>query len=149
MARSIADKTKPFQIEFTGYGCFKNSVIYMDMVVSSQIENLYREWRTALETGMPHLLKRYPDRPYHPHLTLAHRDVSPEVFKLMWEYYKEREHKTSVTFRSFGILHQQPAKWVVEEEFFFESGTTDNTANGGKPSHNYTDEENTSPNSWR
>ena len=120
LAKEIANQTGPFEIEFNGYGAFKPRVVFINLQASSPLEHLYRNWRTSLERNMGHVLEKYPDRPYHPHLTLAHRDVDRVIFSEMWSYFKEKEIKANVTFDRFCILKHHAAGWSIEEEFKFE-----------------------------
>jgi 2'-5' RNA ligase len=113
----IARETKPFQLLFKNFGAFKPKVVYIHVEPNEQLTRLYRSWRTAIEQQFPHLLHRYPERPYHPHLTLAHRDVGPEQFSAIWKNYEKKEFTLSVEINSFWFLDHEKAGWRPVVEF--------------------------------
>ena len=119
LAEEIAKRRSPFEIEFDGYGAFKPRVVFIHPLLTDALEKLYTDWRQMLEKNLAHVLEKYPDRPYHPHLTLAHRNVDKDTFSEMWCYFKERELKANIPFDRFSILKHQPDGWKIEEEFKF------------------------------
>ena len=108
MAAVIASGMNPFTIQLKGYGAFKPRVVYIHPVIPPAMQTLYRQWRDALEVELPQLLDRYPDLPYHPHLTLAHRDVYPDQFSSIWRHYQGRSFDAHFEVKSFWILHHGP-----------------------------------------
>jgi 2'-5' RNA ligase len=83
------------------------------------LQDLYRQWRVLLERGTPQLLRKFPDRPYHPHLTLAHRDVTPEQFRPIWNHFKDKSFDASFEVTGFWILNNTTSGWEPETEFQF------------------------------
>jgi 2'-5' RNA ligase len=72
-------------------------------------------------TKMPHVLDKYPDRPFHPHLTLAHKDVNHPQFDKMWRYYNNKKYHAIFEVNHFCILKYTDEGWVVEQKFYFQS----------------------------
>ena len=117
----IASQCKPFTIRLHGFGAFKPRVVYINPIIPPDMQQLHRGWRDAIEAEMPQLLDRYPDRPYHPHLTLAHRDVYPDQFQSIWRHYHDKPFDTSFEVSSCWILHHGRNGWEPEIEFAFTS----------------------------
>jgi 2'-5' RNA ligase len=117
IATEIAATNSSFSLQLKGYGAFKPRVVYINPIIPTELQLLYRQWRDALETEIPELLDRYPDRPYHPHLTLAHRDVYAEQFSSIWRHYQSKSFDASFDVDSFWILHHGRDGWEPEIEF--------------------------------
>lgn len=72
----------PFTVTTKGLGRFGQAVIFIDVVLSCELKQLYERLREGLEQeGVGDLAK---GRPYHPHITLATR-LSPGEFKRYME----------------------------------------------------------------
>ena len=119
IAVTIAQRTSLFNLKLHGYGAFKPRVVFIQPENSDALQDLYTQWRTLLERGTPHLLRKYPDRPYHPHLTLAHRDVTPEQFHPMWDHYKGKSFDAGFDVTGVWILHNTRSGWEPETEYQF------------------------------
>jgi 2'-5' RNA ligase len=119
IATEIAASAQSFPLQLKGFGAFKPRVVFIHPIITSELQSLYRQWRDALEAELPELLDRYPDRPYHPHLTLAHRDVYAEQFTSMWCHYQGQSFDASFDVNSFHILHHGREGWEPEIEFSF------------------------------
>ena len=116
-AERISKKTTSFPLHLDGYSAFKPHVIYIRITESNELNQLYTLWRTELMALMPHVLEKYPDRPYHPHMTLAHRDVTPDQFRKIWAYYAEKEFQASFVVDRFWVLRHTKEGWEKERDY--------------------------------
>jgi 2'-5' RNA ligase len=72
----------PFAVRTKGLGRFGQAVIFIDVVLSSELTELYERLKEGLrQEGIGDLAK---GRPYHPHITLATR-LSPGEFNRYME----------------------------------------------------------------
>ncbi len=117
IAAQLAPAHASFTIRLRGFGAFAPRVLYIRPVRNVELDDLYRDWRNRLEERMPGVLARYPDKPYHPHLTLAHRDMEEPQFHAMWAHYGEKRLDISFKVKSFAILDHNRSGWVVRREF--------------------------------
>jgi 2'-5' RNA ligase len=120
IAYAIAGTVAPFSIQLKNYSSFKPRVIFISPIVSPALSDLHSIWHQAIITRMPHVLAKYPDRPYHPHLTLAHKDVTHTQFDSMWKYYADKPYLASFNADRFCILTHTDDGWSVEKEYFFD-----------------------------
>ena len=121
MAREIASKCNPFRLSVNEYGAFKPRVIFMKPDVPPGLSYLFKNWRDALLKTIPHVLEKYPDRPYHPHITLAHRDVDRQRFDEMWKYFKNKKIEMSIEINQCCILTHSKEGWQIETTYFLNS----------------------------
>src|SRR5688572_22356857 len=59
IATAIAAANQPFSLQLKGYGAFKPRVLYINPLITAELQSLYRQWRDALEAELPELLDRY------------------------------------------------------------------------------------------
>jgi 2'-5' RNA ligase len=121
MAEAIAAAMSPFKMKLRNYGSFRPRVVFINPIISPELQELYEIWDQALRSKMPHVFDTYPIRPYHPHITLAHKDVSPEQFQRMWNFYSRKEYHASFDVSGFSILEHKDHGWKVENVYPFQT----------------------------
>ncbi len=117
MAYALAGSLPSIRMELNDYGSFKPRVIYVNTIISKELHELYDLWHEALLLKMPHVFDKYPDRPYHPHLTLAHKDVTHPQFDKMWRQYANKKYRASFVADHFCILNHTAEGWEVEKKY--------------------------------
>jgi 2'-5' RNA ligase len=117
VAAQLAPAHASFTLRLRGFGAFAPKVLYIRPVRNVELDDLHRDWRRRLDEAMPGVLARYPDKPYRPHLTLAHRDVEEAQFHAMWAHYGEKRLDISFRVKSFAILDHNRSGWIVRREF--------------------------------
>jgi len=127
MASGISAGHPAFNLRLRGFGAFTPHVIFVRVLISEDLEGLHRDWRRRLEEGMPEAIARYPDKPYRPHLTLAHRDVDEANFDVIWHHYGERRLDITYRVKSFALLDLGRGGWRVRREFPLGHGQPDAT----------------------
>lgn len=109
--RKINISTPPFRISINGFGCFPNAkkpVIFLQPETSSDLENLFREIRSS---SFPQLKNSF-----HPHLTVAYRDLSPDNFRKAWEEYKDKKFSAEYEVKRVGLYKHFGGKWNLIAE---------------------------------
>jgi 2'-5' RNA ligase len=53
------------------------------------------------------------DRPFHPHITIANRDMKPARFEKAWEHFSNKEFTESFDTNSIFLLKLNDGKWNV------------------------------------
>ena len=115
IAGEVAAKCNSFSLAVKGYGAFKPRVIFIKPELPPGLSDLYQNWRDALMKTFPHVLGKYPDKPYHPHITLAHRDVDRKQFDEMWNLYENKKIDISIEINQFCILGHGKNGWEIEK----------------------------------
>jgi len=100
-------------VSFNGLGAFENRTIYLDIVADSGI-NSYDLVAKNLVATKPDLFPnvRFHDT-FHPHITLANRDIPPGDFLEMMDYLKKKTLPESCNELSLEILHLDRGKWMI------------------------------------
>ena len=99
-----------FNIELNQFSHFGDRVIYIDVVKN---ENLSALQKMVVDV-MKHLyvFNQVEDkRGFHPHITVAFRDLKKEQFVKAWDVYKEKIFNRSFTCFSFTLLRHENKIW--------------------------------------
>lgn len=113
----FSEKQAAFEIELRDFGCFAPRVLFIDMVKNPNLEALEANLALALEqkTG----LKRKSGHGFHPHMTIAHRDLQERYFREAWTYFSKLEFRRSFQAKALTLLRHAGGKWEFEATFPF------------------------------
>ncbi len=115
-----AVKTEVFNLELDSYGCFSPRVIFIKVVNSTLIKQLYHR----LYKNASHLLPTKPEREFYPHITIATRDLSEMAFKKAMPVFKEREFRATFPVHSIVLFRHNGKTWEIIKEMPFKGNTT-------------------------
>lgn len=113
--RSIA----PFRAELRNFSCFEPRVVYVEVVKNTKIEALQTKLVAHVKQNLGLMNEAENMRGFHPHVTIAFRDLNREKFNLAWAHFKEQKFEAAFKVNSFHLLKHCPGKWEVYREFNF------------------------------
>lgn len=111
---------KHFEIRHEDYGCFEPRVIYVQVGTTPMLENLQMTVVRKMRRELKLLNADYKNRGFHPHMTIAFRDLKKPMFQQAWSAYAHRTYKAAWSCVSVYLLKHNGARWEVLEEFPFE-----------------------------
>ena len=106
---------QPFTVHLKQFGHFGNKVIF----ASVEENHLLGSLRKATED---HFLVPFhnsiqpDDRPFHPHVTIANRDIKPGYFNKAWEHFAQKNYKAVFEASTISLLKLNPGQWQVIAE---------------------------------
>jgi 2'-5' RNA ligase len=107
-----------FKIHLQQFSHFSNRVIFAAVQENHQLGSL----RKAVEDHfiVPfHEDIKPDDRPFHPHVTIANRDIKPGDFNKAWEHFKRKSFDEQFEVKTISLLKLTPGKWnVIAEQIF-------------------------------
>ncbi|MCB0656416.1 MAG: 2'-5' RNA ligase family protein [Saprospiraceae bacterium] len=103
----------PFSIQLQDFGAFVPRVVYIQVVSTPALETIHQECNQILK---PYLEKIDP-RPYHPHMTIAFKDLSQSAFYRAWDYFRQIPFTSSFRVDSITLLIHQEGRWKVEDNW--------------------------------
>ncbi len=110
----------PFNIYLYNFNFFDNPlhpVVYIDVVKSSCIISFHSSFIKELEK---YHLSYGRSGTYKPHVTIGYRDVTPEAFHGIKEYYSKQTFTGSFTCRTFYLWKHDGTNWRVVRTYFLE-----------------------------
>jgi 2'-5' RNA ligase len=112
------DHKPQFTIAMDGFNCFEPRVIYVNVLQNQDLDLLQKNI-TALAKQQLQLFNQSEDeRGFHPHITVAFRDLKKPKFYELWQEFKDKEFKGAFEYKGFSLLRLEK-KW--EEIFFFKT----------------------------
>ena len=117
--KSFCAKQSPFEIELEGFSSFSPKVIFIDVVPDQQLDHLQRGVKELMKTELNIFNANFQDRPFHPHVTVAFRDLRKSQFHQAWQYFKTQTFQERVRFDELSLLTHEHSKWIVECNFPF------------------------------
>jgi len=83
------------------------------------LEKLQRELMIYAQKNL-RLLNQVNDmRGFHPHVTIAFRDLKKDKFYEALDYFKTQTYAASFQTKSFCLLKHTGKEWLVNKELFF------------------------------
>lgn len=116
--KEFAYVQQPFPLTLKDFAAFKPRVIYVDVLESTELSKLYYDLRKHLHLETD-LEVEEPQRPFHPHMTVAFRDLERERFPEAWEHFSQQRYERTFTANRFALLRYRKNEWHVESEFLF------------------------------
>jgi 2'-5' RNA ligase len=99
------------EIELKDFDCFKPRVIYVNVVQSPALNVLQkRVTHLLIEAGFP---IKEDKRPFHPHLTIANRDLDTKDFGTAWEHFRNIQYTTTFSAAGIGLLRSGHGGWEI------------------------------------
>jgi 2'-5' RNA ligase len=116
---SFQTRIPPFNIHLQQFSHFSNRVIFAAVEENHQLGSL----RKAVED---HFIQPFhneikpDDRPFHPHVTIANRDIKPGDFNKAWDHFKRQPFDEQFEANTISLLKLNPGRWnVIAEQRFF------------------------------
>lgn len=110
----------PFDIALNNYQCFEPRVVYIAVKENERLKQLQKQLVTHVKRNLQLFNQSDDRRGFHPHVTVAFRDLKKQNFYAVWEEYKHETFISSFNCYSFCLLKHQDQKWVVYKEFLFQ-----------------------------
>ncbi len=107
---------KDFEIVLKDFNCFEPRVIYVDVVNNELLGDLHDQLKYFAQKKL-HLFNEVNDeRGFHPHVTIAFRDLKKHMFQEVWSCFKDRKFDDRLLFGGITLLKLQQ-RWEVLHQF--------------------------------
>lgn len=108
-----------FKVKIDGLGTFGNRVIFLKIEKSPDLIQLQSELKDFCKKEL-NLIDELSDRNFHPHLTVAFKDLKPKNFEEILALVKEQSFKAEFAVEGLFILKRMEQRWNLHKELFFE-----------------------------
>jgi len=109
----------PFSICCNNFSCFAPKVIYIDIRPSESLTTLQQELYRFCKSELNLFNAQYRDLPFHPHVTLAFRDLKKEQFSKAWEEFQLKKFMGEFPINKFTLLKHDGRRWQPFRDFHF------------------------------
>jgi 2'-5' RNA ligase len=107
-----------FSLELKDFGSFPKQlapVIFIQPVANPSLHLLQKDILWSFKDHFPEVELIKFETNYHPHMTVAYRDLHPDQFKKAWGEYKEKKYSVTFDVKDFHLLQHDGKKWNIIE----------------------------------
>lgn len=109
---NFASSQTSFEITLSAFGSFPPRVIFIDVAPNEELKALQKSLMRFCKTELNVFNALYQEQPFHPHVTLAFRDLKKPEFAAGWNEFKDRPlHRPFVCDR-ISLLKHNGNLWV-------------------------------------
>lgn len=101
----------PFSIELRDFNCFEPRVIFIDVSKNKALEEMQQKLMAFCKTELNLFNAEYRDQPFHPHVTLAFRDLKKPMFVAAWNEFKNRKYSATFECHRLALLKHDGKIW--------------------------------------
>jgi 2'-5' RNA ligase len=105
----------PFEIQLQGFGCFEPRVIFVNVIRNLQLDECHKRLTDFCKRELNLFNAGFRDLPFHPHVTIAFRDLKKSAFETAWNEFKSKPYQASFECRKATLLKHDGRIW---REFF-------------------------------
>ncbi|MFZ2906730.1 MAG: 2'-5' RNA ligase family protein [Cyclobacteriaceae bacterium] len=113
----FTEQYSPFDLQLVNFRGFEPRVIYIDVVKTEALQKLQKELHRYCKKEFNLFNANYKEHAYHPHITLAFRDLKKHEFVKAWEEFKEKKFEGGWSIQTICLLKHDGKKWDVLKDF--------------------------------
>ncbi|HET8859776.1 2'-5' RNA ligase family protein [Marivirga sp.] len=106
---------KSFEIQLDGFGKFEPRVIFINVVDNPRLD--------AIQKSLAHFMKKFQifgsthkNNGFHPHITVAFRDLKKTTFYKIWDEVENVQFKKSFRADTITIFKHNGVSWDIYKE---------------------------------
>lgn len=116
--QKFSEKQDIFNIDLLGFGKFSRNVIFVKLKKHEPVNELYTELQKMLSHKLE-LKENEKATRFHPHLTIASRDLLRKDFPEAWASFKNRKYEASFTADRICLMKHNGKTWDIYRSFEF------------------------------
>ncbi|MTI87213.1 MAG: 2'-5' RNA ligase family protein [Balneolaceae bacterium] len=105
------------EIELENFSTFGTKVIFVDVSKTEGLINIQQDLEKVTRSKGDIFNYNYDERSYHPHMTLAFKDLSKKNFHKAWKKFKDRTYHASFVAGAITLLKHNGKRWKVRDQF--------------------------------
>mgnify|MGYP001799567049 CR=1 FL=1 len=106
-------------IRLRKFGHFGERVIFLEPEANDGLLMLQKDLAKAARTQLNLLNAGYKDRGFHPHMTIAFRDLKKQVFQEAYQHFAQKKIDLQFQVQDFSLLKHDGKKWHDFQRFSF------------------------------
>lgn len=114
--KEVALSCPGFKIRLNGFGAFEPRTIFIEVEKNEALMSFQRDLSAFNRRQLGLFNTNYKDHGYHPHMTVAFRDLKKSLFPQAWSEFREREFEASFEVSSFWLLKHNGKVWQAHTE---------------------------------
>jgi len=109
---------RAFEVDLRGFDFFEPRVVFVNVLPNAALEQLYQKLKVFARRDLK-LLNEWEDlRGFHPHVTIANRDLKKPKFYQLQEEYREKPFEARFVCNGISLLRLEKT-WEILQNFAF------------------------------
>ena len=103
------------EIQLDGFSKFGKRVLFIRVLENPDLNKIKNETEYHFANSFGDVIEK-DDRAFHPHITIANRDLKPGDLEKAWEKFEKKVFKESFRSKTISLLKLIAGKWKVIAE---------------------------------
>jgi 2'-5' RNA ligase len=116
--RRISSDIVQFPVTTNNFSAFKPRTIFIDVIVDVQLAAV-KQSSDQFFKGNEFYKIKIDTRPFHPHITIATRDLHKKAFHEAWPLFQHKEFKEEWIASGISVLRHNKRNWEVVFTAYF------------------------------
>jgi 2'-5' RNA ligase len=112
----MAKSSPPFDVSLEGFGAFAPRVIFVDVKENRKL-NLLQKAVSGCMRSANIFNADYKGKPFHPHLTVAFRDLKKPMFAKAWHEFETKKYTAVFAVKTLSLLKHDGYQWQIFCDF--------------------------------
>ena len=115
--KNFATREMAFKVDLNGFDSFPPRVLFVRIVNHQPLKEFHDRFNESVTKELG--LQNKSPFEYHPHMTIATRDLTEDAFNLAWPELSSRTFEGNFLVKSLFLLKHNGKDWDVYQEFQF------------------------------
>jgi 2'-5' RNA ligase len=103
-------------IKFNNFSSFPPRVIFINVAMNKELQELQQNLQRYCRISLNLFNANYKTLPFHPHLTVAFRDLKKASYQRAWDEFKNKEFQAEFVADKVALLKHNSKVWLVHRE---------------------------------
>lgn len=108
----LSNQLHPFSIATNNFSAFRPKTIFIALAPSEQLNEVKKATGDLFKNNSFYNIK-IDARPFHPHITIATRDLFKKSFDEIWPWFAEKNFLEEWTAEGISILKHNKQNWEI------------------------------------
>jgi len=122
LAATLGDfiKTRdPIEVKLDGYSSFPPRVVFINVVMSEPLKKMQHDLQHYCKVELNLFNANYKELPFHPHITIAFRDLKKPNYEKAWEEFRNKSFQGEFLSDTLTLLKHDGKLWQRHIELPF------------------------------
>ena len=110
--RLFSQRQTPVKVSLKNFAAFRPRVIYVDVLSNPPLQSMHDQLHEHLIASDIILIKK-EERSFHPHVTIATRDLHKKTFHEAWKIFEKKNYEASCVIAGISLLKHNQKNWDV------------------------------------
>lgn len=111
-ADAVSKLFSPFIITTNNFSAFKPRTIFIDVLLDDKVTFVKKQTESYFTANKSYKIKR-ENRPFHPHITIATRDLHKKAFAEAWLLFEHKTYRAAFEVQGLATLRHNKKTWDI------------------------------------